>query len=72
MIDMFKMSRDRLARRALAAVRLEKKLETLLRGLESIPSYKGKAYFVDQVIAAQRQAHSLAWDLARDREEAEA
>lgn len=65
------MNGNRQARRALAAARLEKKIQTLLRGLESIPSYKGKAYFVDQVIAAQRQAHSLAWDLARDKEEAD-
>jgi hypothetical protein len=56
-------------RRAATAAKLEKLANGLIESLEKIPSYTGKARFMDKVISLQHTAHSLAWDLKRDAEE---
>jgi hypothetical protein len=58
----------RAKRRAAAARNLEKRLNTIWSNLAKIPSYTGKAPFMDKVKAAHTRAHNLAWELERDLE----
>ncbi len=60
------MSKERLKDRATRAAAVERKLTSILNGLDKIPSYTGKARFMDKVISAKRIIGSLAWDLKRD------
>lgn len=53
-------------RRADTAEKLEKRLDRLWKATDKIPSFKGKAPFMDKVLAARNEAHSLAWDLRLD------
>ena len=53
-------------RRADAAEKLEKRLDRLFASTEKIPSFNGKAAFMDKIIAAKGEAHNLAWELRRD------
>jgi hypothetical protein len=63
-------AKPREERRADAAEKLEKKLDRLFSSTEKIPSFSGKAAFMDRIKAAKAEAHSLAWDLRQDAEEA--
>lgn len=65
----FMKEKPRLERRADTAEKLEKLANGLIQSLDKIPSYSGKARFMDKVISLQHTAHSLAWDLRRDAEE---
>lgn len=62
-------TKTRLERRADAAEKLEKRLERLFASTDKIPSFKGKAPFMDRINAAKGEAHNLAWELRRDAEE---
>ena len=62
-------TKTRLERRVESAARLDKLTKGLFESLNSIPSYTGKARFMDKVIKVKGLAHSLAWDLKRDEEE---
>ena len=42
---------------------LHRKLDSIRRDLAKIPSYNGKAAFMDKVIRAQEQAHDLTFSL---------
>lgn len=53
-----------------AAKDLLNRLDTIWANLAQIPSYTGKARFMDKVLAAKTLAHNLAWNLERDAEEA--
>ena len=61
--------KTRCERRAASAARLERLTKGLFESLESIPSYSGKARFMDKVVKVKAVAHNLAWDLKRDEEE---
>lgn len=63
------MGKPRSKRRADAAIKLERLANGLVKSLERIPSYAGKARFMDKVFKIQREAHSLAFDLRLDEEE---
>lgn len=58
--------RETLERRAKAAARLSKLLEGITNSLEKIPSYTGKARFMDKVIKVRRNAELLAINLKGD------
>jgi hypothetical protein len=59
----------RLERRAKDAAALLKSIERIWAKLPKVPSFNGKARFMDTVLSAQKRAHNLAWDLARDVDE---
>jgi len=65
----FMAEKPRVQRRAASAARLEKLTKGVVDSLAEIPSYTGKARFMDKVIKVQHIAHNLAWDLKRDEEE---
>lgn len=56
-------------RRAAQAQALLKSVDRLWARLPNIPSFTGKARFMDAVRRTQTLAHNLAWDLARDVEQ---
>ena len=59
-------------RRAELAEDVERPFQSIIRDLNKIPSFKGKARFVDKVLAAHIRSHNLAWDLRYDSEESPA
>lgn len=55
-----------LERRADSAEQIEKLVNGLIESLDKIPSYRGKARFMDKVFKVQTHAHNLAWNLRYD------
>jgi hypothetical protein len=60
------MKDETLKRRIAAAKSLDRKLQVIWKNLGRIPSYTGKARFMDKVIAASREAQVLAQNLKLD------
>jgi hypothetical protein len=52
------------------AVALNAKLDSILRDINKIPSYNGKAAFYDKVLIAKAKAHNLAFSLRYDADDA--
>jgi hypothetical protein len=52
--------------RAKEVERLVKSVEQIWKGLDKVPSYTGKARFMDLVLKAKKRAQHLAWNLAGD------
>ncbi|MDR1191952.1 MAG: hypothetical protein LBK60_09890 [Verrucomicrobiales bacterium] len=48
------------------AAYINKKIETALKNLDKIPSYTGKARFMDIIIDAHNHSHALAENLKMD------
>jgi len=48
---------------------IERRFQSIIRDLDKIPSFKGKARFMDKIFAAHTRAYNLAWDLRYDAEE---
>lgn len=65
------MDRDTAQRRKKQAAELLRSVKSIINSLQKIPSYNGKARFMDKVFQAEKYAHNLHWDLARDAEESE-
>jgi hypothetical protein len=61
--------KTRLEQRAESAARLERLTKGLFESLSAIPSYTGKARFMDKVVKVKALAHNLAWDLKQDEAE---
>ncbi|BCU78143.1 hypothetical protein [Luteolibacter sp. LG18] len=59
-------AKSRAAQRAAAAKKLEQLVKNLIPALEKIPSYRGKAAFMDRVHKIEKHAYSLAWALDYD------
>lgn len=53
-------------RRAQQATALFKVIDRIWDSLDKIPSFTGKARFMDKVLNARTHAHNLRWDLDRD------
>jgi hypothetical protein len=59
------------AQRAKEAARIKKLVGNLIPALDKIPSYHGKAGFMDRVFMIHTLAHNLAWNLNADAVEGE-
>jgi hypothetical protein len=60
------MDTPTLKRRKQQAAHLLRSVNGVWDSLDKIPSFTGKARFMDQVKRAQTHAHNLHWDLERD------
>jgi hypothetical protein len=65
MLSVF-MDRPTVKRRKQQAARLLNSVNAVWNSLEKIPSFTGKARFMDQVKRAQTRAHNLHWNLEHD------
>ena len=63
------MNKAALTRRAKSADQLSKQLNLVFKNLDKIPSFTGKAAFMDKVIKAYHMAGSLSVNLKADLEE---
>ncbi|WP_009959052.1 hypothetical protein [Verrucomicrobium spinosum] len=61
--------KSRAIRRAEAAEGIEKKLQSIINDLEKIPSFNGKARFMDKVFRVRTHAFALASNLRLDANE---
>lgn len=61
------MDKNTVIQRAKQATQLDKALKGIRDDMDKIPSFTGKAKFMDKVIKACTHSHNLAWDLNRDR-----
>lgn len=62
---------SRAAQRAKEAARIKNLVGNLIPALDKIPSYPGKAGFMDRVFKIHTLAHNLAWNLNADAAEGE-
>ncbi len=60
------MDKETLKRRVQRAAALLKEIDLVWNSLNEVPSFSGKARFMDKVKRAQTYAHNLHWDLERD------
>jgi len=63
------MQKSRIKGRARQAAALFKVIDRIWDSLDKVPSFTGKARFMDKVLNARTHAHNLQWDLARDASE---
>ena len=63
------MDKQTLKKRCKEAETASKHIEAILKRLDKVPPFKGKAAFMDRIISARMEAHNLAWDLKRDSEQ---
>lgn len=60
------MKKSTLKRRSDAANKLYQKIDAIWESLEKIPSFTGKARFMDRVLRARMHAHNLNFNLKAD------
>lgn len=63
------MNKATIKKRAQQASALFKLIDHIWDSLDKIPSFTGKARFMDKILNARTQAHNLRWDLDRDKSE---
>ncbi len=57
--------------RVSAAEKVNKQAEAVWNALDKIPSFTGKAKFMDRVLELKTHNHNLAWELGIDLSEAQ-
>lgn len=56
----------RLKRRLSAAEKVNKQVQAAMKALQKVPSFKGKAGYMDRILRLHAHTHNLAWELERD------
>jgi hypothetical protein len=64
------MKNNRINKRAKQARALFRLIDGIWNSFDKVPSFTGKARFMDKVLKARTHAHNLRWDLDRDLSEA--
>jgi len=60
------LSKTHAKRRAAQAAAVLKGIDRIWNHLPKVPSFTGKARFMDMILRVQTRAHNLSWDLERD------
>lgn len=60
------MDKEVLKRRCKDAESVSNRLDRILRGMNRLPDFKGKAALMDRINDAKMEAHNLSWELKRE------